>query len=267
MHPLRHVPLMLFLTFIFAPLALRAVASHIPDQKDSITAKYSKAHSLGDNYNFDPSDGWQTVNATDLQYKYGRSWADEEDENDWYFLGKRADKDKKSKKKSKAKPKSTNKPLNAQNKAVVHSNSKSSSFTDSIKKIISSLKGVGKAEPVTITWYTGHDLLNPSCWPNPTWAPSDASFACALTLEGWTTRPKCFKFLELCNGPKKCVFVRVVDSCAGCAKGSKHVDLTQAAFTQLASLDQGLLQVQMRQATDPEGWSEDLWGPQHEVNN
>lgn len=99
----------------------------------------------------------------------------------------------------------------------------------------------------------------------------DASFACALTLDGWTTKPKCFKFLEracyiqtlrhalfdawtVCNSPKKCVFVRVVDSCAGCAKASKHVDLTQAAFKELADLDTGLLTVQMRQATDPDGW-------------
>lgn len=59
----------------------------------------------------------------------------------------------------------------------------------------------------------------------------------------------------VCNSPKKCVFVRVVDSCAGCAKASKHVDLTQAAFKELADLDTGLLTVQMRQATDPaDGW-------------
>ena len=59
---------------------------------------------------------------------------------------------------------------------------------------------------------------------------------------------------SVCNSPKKCVFVRVVDSCAGCAKGSKHVDLTQTAFKELADLDKGLLQVQMREATDPNGW-------------
>lgn len=51
------------------------------------------------------------------------------------------------------------------------------------------------------------------------------------------------------------MFVRVVDSCAGCATGSKHVDLTQAAFKELSDLDTGLLQVQMREATDPtDGW-------------
>lgn len=58
----------------------------------------------------------------------------------------------------------------------------------------------------------------------------------------------------VCNGPDKCVFVRVVDSCAGCAVGSSHVDLTKAAFGCLADLDAGILQVQMRPATEPSHW-------------
>lgn len=65
----------------------------------------------------------------------------------------------------------------------------------------------------------------------------------------------------MCNGPKKCVFVRVVDSCAGCAPGSKHVDLTKAAFSQLADLNEGVLNVQMRLSSGPDTWYEDLWGP------
>ena len=58
----------------------------------------------------------------------------------------------------------------------------------------------------------------------------------------------------VCNGPEKCVFVRVVDSCAGCAKGTSHVDLTKAAFSRLANLDMGVLQVEMRPATEPTDW-------------
>ena len=59
----------------------------------------------------------------------------------------------------------------------------------------------------------------------------------------------------VCNTPQKCVFVRVVDSCAGCAADSKHVDLTKAAFKSLADLEKGLLTVQMREASDPkDGW-------------
>ena len=38
----------------------------------SETSKYHKAHSLGDDYRFDPRDGWEAVNVTDLQYKYRR---------------------------------------------------------------------------------------------------------------------------------------------------------------------------------------------------
>ena len=58
----------------------------------------------------------------------------------------------------------------------------------------------------------------------------------------------------VCHTAKKCVFVRVVDTCAGCAKGSKHVDLTKAAFGQLADLGTGELKVQMRMASEPTGW-------------
>jgi len=57
----------------------------------------------------------------------------------------------------------------------------------------------------------------------------------------------------VCNG-KICIFIRVVDTCAGCEKGSHHVDLTKAAFSTLADLDEGVLTVQMRAATEPDDW-------------
>lgn len=66
--------------------------------------------------------------------------------------------------------------------------------------------------------------------------------------------PATSDIFPVCTGPKKCVYVRVVDTCAGCAAGSKHVDLTRAAFTQLAHVDEGVLTVQMRPATDPTEW-------------
>ncbi|KAI0082588.1 hypothetical protein K474DRAFT_1655392 [Panus rudis PR-1116 ss-1] len=255
---------------IWGSLLFEANALDLRSLHDSLYSRYSRAHSLGDDYQFDPRDGWQSVNVTDLQYKYSRR--DEHDpvtgddalEDPFYSpdtdsLERRAKKGHpKAKGKAKAADLKNLKQLKtAQSKAKV-----AGGFTSKFSKIIDSIKGVGKSEVVKITWYTGHDLENPSCWSNPTWAPTDESFACALTLEGWTTRPKCFKFIELCNTPKKCVHVRVVDSCAGCAPGSKHVDLTQAAFKELADLGEGLLNVQMRQATDPEGWLEELWGPE-----
>jgi expansin (peptidoglycan-binding protein) len=58
----------------------------------------------------------------------------------------------------------------------------------------------------------------------------------------------------VCNTPKKCIFVRIVDTCAGCKANSKHVDLTKAAFAELADVDQGILKVQFRTATHPKEW-------------
>ncbi|KAI0091917.1 hypothetical protein BDY19DRAFT_927405 [Irpex rosettiformis] len=260
-----------------------ATAADLRTYYDSLEARYTRAHSLGDGYRFDSRDGWETVNVTDLAYKYRRredtfglgGTADEPGSEGSDYLNKRSSKKSKSHSKSKSKLKlkaqsNSKSKTKSKTKSTNHvkapsKESATKSFTNKVSglgKIVDSIKGVGKPEPVTITWYTGHDLLNPSCWSNPVWAPTDNSFAAALTLEGWTTKPKCFKFLELCNSPQKCVFVRVVDSCAGCAKASKHVDLTQAAFKELADLDTGLLTVEMRPATDPmDGWLEDLWGP------
>ncbi|KAF7967581.1 hypothetical protein HWV62_33743 [Athelia sp. TMB] len=202
-------------------------------------SRYSRAHSLGEGYEFHRRDGWESVSVSDLGYKYTNATATAP------ALAKRG-----KGKKGHAKP-----PHGSGDTGL------GGALTHILGDVWNGLKAIGEPEPVIITWYTGHDLLNPSCWSNGKWHPTDASFAAALTLEGWTTRPKCFAFLELCNSPKKCVFVRVVDTCAGCAAGSKHVDLTRAAFGELASFDEGTLTVQLRGATEPSGWYEDLWGP------
>ena len=60
--------------------------------------------------------------------------------------------------------------------------------------------------------------------------------------------------LAVCNGPETCVFVRVVDSCQGCDPGSRHVDLTKAAFQVLGDLDAGVMHVNMRLASPPTQW-------------
>jgi len=196
---------------------------------------YHKAHSYH-NTTLKERDGWDTVSVSDLAYKYPPSSDKTDSTRSHYRFGRQAHKSANKKKSSQLSP---------------------SNILDS------ALKGIGEATSVIITWYTGNDLKNPSCWETSVWTPTDDSFACALTLDGWTTRPKCFSFLELCNGPKKCIFVRVVDTCAGCAKGSKHVDLTKAAFTKLAPLGQGLLNVQMRLSTPPKTWDINLWGPKN----
>ncbi|KAG1892574.1 hypothetical protein F4604DRAFT_1898334 [Suillus subluteus] len=206
---------------------VEAAIMNITDTRSIRNNRYAKAHYLPESHSFDPRDGWESVNISNLNYKYLAS------------------------------------------RTVV----------SSLASIFAGCMGKGPSEGVTITWYTGHDLENPSCWSNGGWAPTvsmhvhaaviesennsqqDKSFVGAVTLDGWTTKPQCFKFIELCNG-RACIFIRVVDTCAGCAKGSRHVDLTKAAFSELASLDEGVLTVQMRQATDPDNWDNDLWGPQ-----
>ncbi|KAJ7068171.1 expansin family protein [Mycena amicta] len=186
-------------------------ATAVPPSNRSTRAiaksKYTTAHSLADSYSFDPRDGWQSFNATNLQYKYRRS--------------------------KQTAPKSDN----------------------ALSALFRGLFGIGSPNKAIVTWYTGHDLLNPSCWANTKWHPTDESFVCATTMVGWTTRPKCFQFVEICNEHKTCTFCRVVDTCAGCREGSSHLDLTRAAFGHLAAFDQGLLNVQMRIASKPSNWS------------
>ncbi|KAJ7667923.1 expansin family protein [Mycena polygramma] len=217
------------LSIVSLPATTTASAiSHGTSSRAIAKSKYSESHSLGDSYTFDPRDGWQTLNASSLHYKYRREST-------------------KKKKTAVAKPKSGANTLFG--------------LAQAVDTVWNGLKGLGKTERVVVTWYTGHDLKNPSCWSNTNWAPTDESFVCALTLQGWLNKPQCFSFLELCNGPKACVFVRVVDTCAGCAKASHHVDLTQAPFSRLASLNEGVAQMNVRPASEPNEWFEEMWGP------
>ncbi|KAM5534315.1 hypothetical protein V8D89_012043 [Ganoderma adspersum] len=246
----------------------------------ALERRYTTPHSLGDNYVFDSRDGWQTVNTTNLLYKYqpraitkhiGYDSEPDEDPDSGdtpldsdagqeirgYTHGtggvnvsppatnstrrmkrlvRRAKNSQSRSKAHKAKSRSNSttkakskKPTSHKNakkgKALLDGASTQTGLLGSFRKVLQSIKPVGKPEP-------------------------DKSFAAALTLVGWESKPECFKFLECC------------------AEGSKHVDLTKAAFGNLADLDEGLLTVQMRQATDPmDGWLEELWGPKMTENH
>ncbi|KAF9783033.1 hypothetical protein BJ322DRAFT_190722 [Thelephora terrestris] len=200
---------------------------------------YSRAHSLGSNYTFQEADGWEPINISASGSLSRRSLSVSNASMQLPEAGLPSPVSKRTKKPSLA-------------ETLVHT----------LNSAWNGLRGLGHPEKVKITWYTGQDLENPSCWPEPTWAPTDDSFACAVTLEGWSSKPSCFKFLELCESAEKCVFVRVVDTCQGCAPGSRHVDLTKAPFRELGDLDTGVMQVNMRLASDPTQWFEHLWGPE-----
>jgi hypothetical protein len=79
----------------------------------------------------------------------------------------------------------------------------------------------------------------------------------------------CFEFLQgmhplvsdcselinsVCITPQICIFIRVIDTCAGCKADSHHLDLSKGAFKQLADPNEGKLTVQFRQASKPDDW-------------
>ncbi|KAK9900506.1 hypothetical protein P389DRAFT_207992 [Cystobasidium minutum MCA 4210] len=141
-----------------------------------------------------------------------------------------------------------------------------------------------------ITWYTGNDLLDPSCITEGKWSPTDESMIAAVTLN-WPNKPPCGSFLELRktkkdppspsptpsaatsgNGKQQSppppprvdsIIVRVMDSCAGCKAGVPHVDLTKAGFRALYALDVGYVtDIEVKLLSKPPF---EKWGKQEEM--
>ena len=117
------------LVFAAQPSSARAV----------FESKYTKAHSLDNNYSFDPRDGWQSINVTNLQYKYRR-----EEVPDLGLTGDLRGNSPSLESRSK--------------KKNVHTAPHSTSglgkvIAGVVTNIWEGLKGLGKPEPVTITWY------------------------------------------------------------------------------------------------------------------
>lgn len=84
----------------------------------SQTNRYDRAHSLGNNYHFDPRDGWQVANISDLEYKYRRE------------LGS----------------------TNGQRRAGTRPGQGVGGALKGLMKALKGLVGFGKSERVTITW-------------------------------------------------------------------------------------------------------------------
>jgi len=228
-------PLSLLLsTLLLSPLALAAGDLAIRSNTDSDIDTYRRAHFYGHEHNFPTRDGWEEIAVSDLPSKY--------DDNP-------------------VTSSSVEKRSTSEHKK--HKSGAPSRLDHHPDEPWNGMNSTGTHSEVLITWYSGHDLLNPSCWENSDWAPTDSSMVAALTLHGWKNKPKCKRFVELCNSLKKCIFVRIVDTCAGCAPGSAHVDLTKAAFRQLAPLVVGQTKVHMRLALgSPNKWYKELWGPE-----
>jgi hypothetical protein len=108
---------------------------------------YSRAHSLGNNHTFQEGHGWEPVLVSNPHFRRSLSTADAS-----LSLSE------------------------AGLPSLTSKRSKKPSLADSLVHTINSawngLRGSGHSEDVKITWYTGQDLENPSCWAEPTWAPT-----------------------------------------------------------------------------------------------
>lgn len=130
---------------------------------------YARAHSLGTNYEFQESDGWEPTAISISPSRRPLSSAD---------------------------PANSSLPLlEAGSPSLASKRSKKPSLADTLVHTINSvwngLRGFGHSEKVKITWYTGQDLENPSCWAQPTWAPtvSSRNLPFILRADGHRTNP------------------------------------------------------------------------------
>jgi expansin len=85
----------------------------------------------------------------------------------------------------------------------------------------------------------------PNCsYPSP---PADGLFV-ALSPGEYDNAAACGGYLEV-HGPDGSVRVEVIDQCPGCGDG--HIDLSEAAFSALAPLNQGLIDVTYQSLVNP----------------
>lgn len=111
---------------------------------------YARAHSLGTNYTFHEGHGWEPVLVSSPRSR--RSLPSSDTTNTSLSLS------------------------GAGLSSLTSKRSKKPSLADTLVHTINSawngLRGSGRTEEVKITWYTGQDLENPSCWAEPIWAPT-----------------------------------------------------------------------------------------------
>ena len=113
---------------------------------------YARAHSLGSNYTFHEGRGWEPVVVSNPRFSPSPAGSE------------------------------------AGLPPLARKRSKKPSLADTLVHTINSawngLRGFGTSEKVKITWYTGQDLENPSCWAEPTWAPTVSRQTATARAEG-----------------------------------------------------------------------------------
>lgn len=94
-------------------------------------SRYSRAHSLGDSYIFDPRDGWMSVNATNSRYKYSRN----------------------------PRPDAIDTPSSSPVERRNEKNGKHDGLSEITKSLFKGITAIGQSLAVTITWYIGVSLM------------------------------------------------------------------------------------------------------------
>lgn len=140
--------------FVFLGLSLFSVslAARFGTPEVLSEMAYSRAHSLGSNYTFHERDGWESTNISAFNSLSRRSLSASTTSNASLPLPE------------------------AGLPSLALKRTKKPSLADTLVHTINNawngLRGLGRTEQVKITWYTGEDLENPSCWAEPTWAPT-----------------------------------------------------------------------------------------------
>lgn len=109
------------------------------------------------------------------------------------------------------------------------------------------LSAAGAAQAGEVSGIATHYVLQalPNCsYPSP---PADGLFV-ALSPGEYDNAAACGGYLEV-HGPDGSVRVEVIDQCPGCGAG--HIDLSEAAFSAIAPLNAGLVNVTYQPLVNP----------------
>ena len=109
------------------------------------------------------------------------------------------------------------------------------------------LPAAGAAQAGEVSGIATHYVLQglPNCsYPSP---PADGLFV-ALSPGEYDNAAACGGYLEV-HGPDGSVRVEVIDQCPGCGAG--HIDLSEAAFSAIAPLNAGLVNVTYQPLVNP----------------
>ena len=137
--------------FVFLGLSLFSVSQAARFGTPEVLSEmvYARAHSLGTNYTFHEGHGWEPVTVSNPRFP--RSLSGSETANTSMSLPE------------------VGLPSFATKRTKP---SLADTLVHTINNAWNGLRGLGTSEKVKITWYTGQDLQNPSCWAEPTWAPT-----------------------------------------------------------------------------------------------